>query len=171
MIRCIIDKLIYIDEYNTIDSNLTDCSNGARKSRGARDNIFILNSIVNSVRNGNQEPIIVEIMDMEKCFDKLWLEATINSFFECGLKNDKLNLIYNLNSKAKVTVKVGNNTSNKTTSVNNVVMQGSVLASLQCTTLQDTFNRDIVNNPHLNYYYKNDINIPIGMLGFVDDTL
>ena len=121
--------------------------------------------------NGEQEPIVIEVMDMEKCFDKLWLEATINAFYECGINNDKLNLIYMLNNKSEVAVKIGNTSSKKTTIVNNVVMQGSVMASLQCTTLQDSFNRIHEKYPQLNYFYKNDKNIQIGMLGFVDDTL
>ena len=171
VIRCLIDKLLYLDIYPTIDEKLSDCSNGARKCRGVRDNIFIVNSISNSVINGEQEPIVIEVMDMEKCFDKLWLEATINAFYECGINNDKLNLIYILNNKSEVAVKIGNTSSKKTTLVKNVVMQGSVMASLQCTTLQDSFNRIHEKYPPLNYFYKNDTNIQIGMLGFVDDTL
>ena len=143
IIRSIIDKLIYFDEYSKVDSNITDCSNGARKYRGVRDNIFIVNSIVNSVINGVNPPIQIEIMDLEKCFDKLWLEASINSLYEYGVQNDNLNLIHNLNKSALVSVKVGNKKSDKVTEVNNVIMQGSILASLQCTVLQDTFNRSI----------------------------
>ena len=32
-IRTVIDKLIYQDEYENIDQNLTDCNVGARKER------------------------------------------------------------------------------------------------------------------------------------------
>ena len=108
---------------------------------------------------------------MEKCFDKLWLEYSINSLYECGLQNDKLNLIYNLNKTALVSVKIGTNVSKKVTQVDNVIMQGSVLAPLQCTVVQDSFNRNIFEKPDLQYFYKDDIDIPIGMLCFVDDTL
>ena len=40
--RAILDRLIYNDEYENIDTNLTDCNVGARRSRNIRDNIFIL---------------------------------------------------------------------------------------------------------------------------------
>ena len=43
ILRSILDRLIYNDEYNTIDSNLTDSNVGARKGRNIRDNIFVLN--------------------------------------------------------------------------------------------------------------------------------
>ena len=47
--RSILDRLIYNDEYSNIDSNLTDCNVGARKNRNIRDNIFVLNAIINSI--------------------------------------------------------------------------------------------------------------------------
>ena len=39
----------------------------------------------NSVINGKQPPIQMTVTDVEKCFDKLWLQATINELFEAGL--------------------------------------------------------------------------------------
>ena len=40
--RSILDKLIYIDEYETIDKNLTDSNVGGRRGRNIRDNIFVI---------------------------------------------------------------------------------------------------------------------------------
>ena len=37
--RNILDILIYNDEYENIDKNLTDCNVGARKGRNVTDNI------------------------------------------------------------------------------------------------------------------------------------
>ena len=48
-IRSIIDKLIYFDEYEKIDANLTDCNVGARKRRNIRDNLFVVNGVINAV--------------------------------------------------------------------------------------------------------------------------
>ena len=56
-------------------------------------------------------------------------------------------------------------------SVKDVVMQGSVWASLKCTTNMDKLNKITSTDPQLQYKYKGDPNIPIGVLGFVDDTL
>ena len=38
--RTVIDRLIYNDEYETIDEKLTDSNIGARKNRNVRDNIL-----------------------------------------------------------------------------------------------------------------------------------
>ena len=65
------DRLLYIDSYETIDSNLTDANVGARKQRSVRDNMFVVGAVTNSVLNGASKPIQIEVMDVIKCYDKL----------------------------------------------------------------------------------------------------
>ena len=67
-----IDKLIYNDEYESIDKNLTDSNVGARRNRNIRDNIFVMNAILLNVRRRKLKGTDVQIFDAEKCFDKLW---------------------------------------------------------------------------------------------------
>ena len=50
-------------------------------------------------------------------------------------------------------------------------MQGSVWSSLKCTTMMDKLNQIVMSNEHLQYYYKEDKSIPIGIRGMVDDTI
>ena len=88
------DRLIYNDEYQKIDKNLSDSNVGARRNRGIRDNIFVLNAINNSVINGNEDSVDVQVFDVEKCFDALWVEECINDIYEAGRGNDKLVLLY-----------------------------------------------------------------------------
>ena len=49
IIRSILDKLIYNDEFDNIDKHLTDSNVGARRGRNIRDNIFILGAISNEI--------------------------------------------------------------------------------------------------------------------------
>ena len=86
--RSILDRLIYNDNYHIIDDHLTDGNVGARKYRNIRDNIFVLSAVTNSVVNGHENPIQVQIQDAVKCFDKLWLEETTNALYKAGLKRD-----------------------------------------------------------------------------------
>ena len=106
ILRSILDRLTYNDCYYTIDENLTDGNVGARKQRSVRDNIFVLSAITNSVINGGSAPIQVQVMDAEKCFDKLWLQATTNAFYDAGLNSDMLNLLFKENRNARVAVKL-----------------------------------------------------------------
>ena len=95
------DRLIYNDEYPIIDENLSDSNVGARKNRNIRDNVFVLNAINNSVINGKEDPVDIQIFDVEKCFDALWVDECINDIYDAGLNNDKLVLLYLENTKCK----------------------------------------------------------------------
>ena len=77
------------DQYKVIDSALSDSNVGARKNRNVRDNIFVVNAVTNSVVNGQEDPIDIQVFDIEKCFDTLWLQECINDMFETGFNNDK----------------------------------------------------------------------------------
>ena len=106
VLRSILDRLTYNEVYFSIDDNLSDGNVGARKQRNIRDNIFVIGAITNSVINGKQPPIQTTVTDVEKCFDKLWLQAAINSLHEAGLTSDILNILYLENKKANIAVKV-----------------------------------------------------------------
>ena len=169
-LRSILDRLTYNDAYYTIDDHITDGNTWARKERSVRDNIFVISAICNSVQNGNSQNIQVQIMDAEKCFDKLWLQSCINLLYKAGLDDDKLNLLYIENKIAQIAIKVNNKLSMRI-SVKDVIMQGSVWSSLKCTATMDKLNKTAMSDRSLQYHYKEDPNIPIGVLGFVDDTL
>ena len=140
ILRSILDRLMYNDNYIVIDQNLTDGNVGARKHRNVRDNIYVLSAVSNSVVNGKMPPIQVGVTDIEKCFDKLWLLSTINALFDAGLTNDTLNLLYLENKNAQIAIKV-NNKLTKRISVKDVIMQGSVWGSIKCSTMVDRLNK------------------------------
>ena len=47
-LRNILDRLIYEDEYLTVDDNLSDCNVGSCKKRNTGDNLFVIHAILNS---------------------------------------------------------------------------------------------------------------------------
>jgi hypothetical protein len=168
--RSILDRLVYNDTYETIDSYLTDGNVGARKARNIRDNIFVLGAVTTSVINGNENAIQVQVLDVEKCFDKLWLQSTTNALYEAGMKNYLLNILFEDNVSAKIAIKM-NGRLNERTIVKHVEMQGSVWGSLKCTTTMDKLNNIMLGHEDLKYRYRGDKNIEIGVLGMVDDTI
>ena len=78
-LRNILERLLYNDEYSNIDSNLTDANVGARQKRNIRDNIFVLNAVMNETIQGTKEPVDITVYDVEKCFDALWVQECINN--------------------------------------------------------------------------------------------
>ena len=100
--RSILDRLIYNDEYATVEASLTDSNVGARKGRNIRDNIFVINAITNSVSKEKSDSIDIQLYDVEKCFDALWLQECINDIYDAGLDNDKLPILFKENQMQKL---------------------------------------------------------------------
>ena len=166
--RSILDRLIYNDEYATIESSLTDSNVGARRGRNIRDNIFVMNAITNYVIKEKSEPIDIQVYDVEKCFDSLWLQECINDLYEAGLDNDKLPILFYENQNAKVAIKTQQGITSRV-NIKNIVMQGSVWGSLFCTTTMEKLGKLCYENKELLYKYKNVVDVP--PLGMVDDIL
>ena len=60
--RNILDRLIYNDQYNNIDSRLTDANVGSRKSRNISYHIFVLNAVLNSIGEQPDEAYDIQVM-------------------------------------------------------------------------------------------------------------
>ena len=166
--RNILERLIYNDEYLTIDSNLTDCNVGARKGRNIRDNLFVLNAVLNSVKSGKEAAVDICVYDVVKCFDSLWTYECINDLYETGLQNDKLSLLFLMNQKAMVSVKTPCGPTDRTL-VENIIMQGTVWGPMMATVTMDKLAKEVYKDEDLVYKYKGDVDI--GVLQMIDDIL
>ena len=69
-IRSILDKMIYNDYYDIIDSSMSSSNIGARKNWNIRDHLFVINAIFHEIRESKYENIDLEIYDVRKCFDQ-----------------------------------------------------------------------------------------------------
>ena len=152
-LRSILDKLIYNDEYPTIDKNLSDSNVGARQKRNIRDNIFVVNSILNEVIKKKIEGIDIQIFDIAKCFDKLWAKECLNDLYENGFVNDKLPFLYYENVDAKIAVKTASGITRRV-GISDIVMQGTVWGSLMCTSTMDNLGKEAYSQPNILYKYK-----------------
>ena len=143
--------------YATEDSHLTDVNVGARKERNTRDSIFILGAVMDSVTNGAEEPIQVQVVDVEKCFDKLCLEASTQlNWYEVDIKSELLNILYIENKTAKIAVKVNGQLTERVI-VKDVKMQGSawgkfevychIGSAQQIITTTRTFDLELQRGP------------------------
>ena len=93
VMKKMLDKLLYDDNYDGIDDNMSDCNVGSRKKRNVKDHLLIIHGIINSVVNGNEDCIDLQIYDLEKAFDGLWLEDCLNDIYDNTQKenrNDKI---------------------------------------------------------------------------------
>ena len=170
-IRSILDKMVYNDIYDRVDSNMS-CSNiGARKNRNIRDHLFVINGIINDVINNKQaNDIDVQIYDVAKCFDKLEFINTANDLFNAGVQNDKFVTVAKSNEECHVAVKTPWGTKTKRTILNKIEMKGMVLAGLKCSISIDSIGKESLENTHeILYKYKNCTSIP--PLSLIDDII
>ena len=166
--RGILERLIYHDEYQNIDFNLSDANVGARKGRNIRDNLFVVNAVMNSVKRGTEEAVDICAYDAEKCFDSLWTYECINDLYDSGLQNDKLAVLFAINKNAQVAIKTSHGMT-KRVNIPNIIMQGTVWGSMFCTTTIDQLSRKSYTEESLLYKYKGEVSVP--PLGMVDDVL
>ena len=54
-LRSILDKLVYQDNYQIIDNNMSCSNNGARKNRNIRDHLFVVNAVLNDAIQTKKE--------------------------------------------------------------------------------------------------------------------
>ena len=168
ILRNILDRLLYNDVYPVIDSNLTDANVGSRKGRNIRDNLFVLNAITNSVAKGDERPCDVQAYDVEKCYDALWAQECINDFYDNGCVNDKLALMHLENQNAQVAIKTSKGITERI-NIQNIIMQGTVMAGLFCTATTDKLAKIVYENKKLLYLYKGKVQVPPLMM--VDDII
>ena len=159
-------KLIYNDEYGTIDSNMSDSNIGARKNKNIRNHIFILNGVINETIKSKKNCVDIQILDYRQCFDSMWLDETINDLYEAGLTGRNLALIYEANKVNKVSVMTPNGPTSRE-EINKIVMQGEVLGPIECSVTVDTIGKECLEKQKYLYSYKGLVGVP--PLAMVDD--
>ena len=82
-------RLIYNTKYPVIENQMSDCQMGARKGKGCKNNIFILNAIIHEALNSkNKKTLLLQIYDYAQMFDSMDLEEAISDIFDAGVNDD-----------------------------------------------------------------------------------
>ena len=92
VLKKILDKLIYNENFKFIDQNMSDSNIGARMNRNIRDHLFVLYAIINSVVKGVEGCIDIQIYDIEKAFDALWLDDSLNDLYDVLPSHKRINV-------------------------------------------------------------------------------
>ena len=139
VLRSILDRLIYNDMYEIMDSNLSDCNVGNRKRRNIRDNLFVLNATLNATKRKTEDPIDI-VYDVKKCFETMWASEALNDAYELGFTNDKLPLVHLKNKYASIAIKSSTGISQRA-DIKDVIMQGTVWAGMLCMSTMDSWEK------------------------------
>ena len=123
---------------------------------------------MNATKQNNKEALDINVYDVYKCFESLWLSDCINDLYDAGLKNDKLVLLYESNRNANIAIQTSSGTTDRF-SISNIVMQGTVWGGLKCTTTMDGLPKQILQDAQSMYKYRGEVSIP--PLEMVDDVI
>ena len=165
----ILQKLIYNDQYDQIDTNLSDSNIGARKRKNIRNHSFIVNGIINEAVQSKTKNIDINVMDYRQCFDALSVDVSINDLYDIGVQSDHLKLISVCDSASNIAIKTPVGITRRV-DIQKIVAQGEVMSPLKCTVSVDAIasSHEVILSDHL-YRYKNQVSIP--PLTMVDDSL
>ena len=120
---------------------------GARKNINVRDHLFVINGILNDVKNSKKnEKIDIQTMDIRKYFDKMSYKETANDLFDAGVRNEHFNLMANSNQKCKVAVKTPWGSLTDRVELREIEMQGTVPAPLKCSIQIDTLGKECLES-------------------------
>ena len=169
VLKKILDKLIYFDNYDDLDKNMSDSNIGARRKRNIKDHLLIIYGIINSVIKGDEECIDIQIYDIQKAFDAMWLEDCLNDIVDTlpeHKHNDEITLLYESNKVNMVAVQTPAGLTDRI-NIPRVVQQGGTWGSMLCSNSIDTFGKKCRNRGEHVYLYKKTARIL--PLAFVDD--
>lgn len=169
VMKKVLDKLLYADNYEDIDQHMSDSNVGSRKKRNSKDHLLIIHGVINSVVNGNEDCVDIQIYDLEKAFDSLWLEDCLNDIFDNTSEdnhNDKLSLLYQSNKDNLVAVKTAVGLTDRI-NIPAIVQQGGTWGPLLCSNSVDSIGKKCKARGEHIYLYKNISRVL--PLAFIDD--
>ena len=169
ILRSIIMRLIYQDYYSLLDKSMSDSQVGSRKNKNIRNHIWIIHGIITDVKSKKRKkPVDIQIFDYKQCFDGLWLQECLNDFYEGGMCDDKLALLYNFNKNVNIAVKTPVGKTDRTF-ISDVITQGDIFGPLFCAKQVDTIGKECLEEEKYTYIYREEV--PIPPLSMIDDLL
>ena len=168
VLRYILMRLIYNQKYPEIDINMFDCQKGARKMKGCRNNIFIINGIIHDVMSSKRKgPVVLQIYDYKQMFDAIVLEQALTDIYDYGLNDDNLSLIYQANNDVRMAVNTPSGLTERQR-LKNVVLQGDTFGSILASVQVDSIGKKVEDSGY-GYLYQDKLSV--SLLGLVDDMI
>ena len=118
---------------------------------------------------GKEPCIDIQIYDLEKAFDALWLEDCMNDVYDSlseENKDEKVALLYQSNKQNLVAINTAVGLTERA-NIPNIVQQGGTWGPILCSNSIDTIGKKIRDRGEKTYLYKNTVRVlPLAM---VDD--
>ena len=165
ILRFILMRLIYNSKYPKIDKKMSDCQMGARKAKGCKNNIFVVNGIIHEVlKSKNMTPVVLQIYDYSQMFDSINLQEALSDIYNAGVNDDSLTLLHQANAEVHMSVKTPSGLTERQT-IKDIVLQGDTFGSILASVQVDSIGQECME---AGYFYKYKDTLPVEFLGLVD---
>ena len=158
----IAERILINRNQKEIQKNISDFQNGGIKNRSVSDNLYILNSVMQMYKNQKLNHYIL-FTDLNKCFDKLWLEDCIVELVKCGMAIEDAGFLYKMNEHVEAVISTPAGVTEEI-HLEVVVKQGTVAGPVLAGVSTDKINR--MERYNTTKYYDLEIKDP----AFVDDV-
>jgi len=130
-----------INERTKKDVRLTDKQAGGIPGSATCDHLIILDQTIQEIRRNKKTAYIV-FLDVQKAYDKAWLDGILYALNKNGVNGKNLSLIKKLNSnlKARLHTKYG---LTREISIKDSIRQGGVLSVIEYATLIDEIAKEL----------------------------
>ena len=102
------------------------------------DHLFVVQSVIDYYKYIQRDLYIITV-DAEKCFDKLWLEDTLNELYKIGVDVPEVDLIKDMNSNIRAIVRTPTGDT-EPIQIETAVRQGTIFGPTLCGVETDKIN-------------------------------
>ena len=129
------EYLIFEEIYEDLDANMGISNIGGRKNHQSKDHLFVLYGIISDVVSQKNEFLDIKIYDIEKAFDKIWLQDSFLDLIETlpdQKINDKISFLFETNKETLVSIKTPFGCTERIT-FENIFQQGGIFGHQLCS--------------------------------------
>ena len=168
--KTIIMKLIYLRNYETINSNMSESNVGGRKGRNCRDHVFIVNGVIqDALSTTTAQPLDIFVCDYRTMFDGLDVKTTLNDLYDNGVQNEDFSLIYKLYETSNISIKTPLGHTERRPVDRAIITQGDCLGPILASSSVDSFGKECFQKEKHLFWYRNIT--PVSPLAMLDDVL
>ena len=121
--------------------NITEAQAGGKEGAATADHLITLKETVKQIRKRNKTAYVI-FLDVQKAYDKAWLDAIMYVMHKNGLKGKNWEITRKLNTNLRATIrtKYGNT---RQIQIRDSIRQGGVLSVLQYATIIDEIAKEL----------------------------
>ena len=134
-------RIVHTRSKKNIRIGISEHQNGSMEKISIYDNLFTLQAIIDDNKNHRKGTYIL-FADVEKCFDRLWLNGACNELNKIGIPEKEVELIKKMNSKVIVAIDTPVGCTNEIT-LHGIVRQRAIMGPILCIVGTDEINENV----------------------------